>query len=85
LSVIAQVRDLAGEIESKLVSFAGDELERIEFQRQYSGAPLMEGTKSVSYRLTISSDERTLTAEDLTRVRSRIIDGMRGLGYLLRV
>ena len=85
LSVIAEVRDLAAEIERKLVSFAGDELERIEFQRQYSGAPLPEGTKSVSYRLTISSGERTLTAEDLTRVRSRIIDGMRGLGYELRV
>jgi phenylalanyl-tRNA synthetase beta chain len=85
LSVIAQVRDLAGEIERKLVSFAGDELDRIEFLRQYSGAPLMEGAKSVSYRLTISSGERTLTAEDLTRVRTRIIDGMRGLGYLLRV
>ncbi len=85
LSVIAEVRDLAGEIERKLVSFAGDELDRIEFLRQYSGAPLMEGTKSVSYRLTISSGERTLTAEDLTRVRTRIIEGMRGLGYELRV
>jgi phenylalanyl-tRNA synthetase beta chain len=85
LSVIARVRDLAGEIERKLVSFAGDELDRIEFLRQYSGAPLMEGSKSVSYRLTISSGERTLTAEDLTRVRTRIIEGMRGLGYELRV
>jgi phenylalanyl-tRNA synthetase beta chain len=85
LSVIAEVRDLAGEIERKLVSFAGAELERIEFQRQYSGAPLAEGTKSVSYRLTISSSERTLTAQDLTRARARIIDGMRGLGYELRV
>ncbi len=85
LSVIAGVRDLAGEIERKLVSFAGDELDRIEFLRQYTGAPLMEGTQSVSYRLTISSGERTLTAEDLTRVRTRIIEGMRGLGYELRV
>jgi phenylalanyl-tRNA synthetase beta subunit len=45
----------------------------------------MEGSKSVSYRLTISSGERTLTAEDLTRVRTRVIEGMRGLGYELRV
>jgi len=37
------------------------------------------GAKSVSYRLTVSSSERTLTAEDVTRVRTRIIDGMRAL------
>ncbi len=85
LSVIAQTRDLVGGIEQKLTTLAGEELERIEFLRQYSGAPLAEGTKSVSYRLTISSNERTLTADDLTRVRTRIIEGMRAQGYELRV
>ncbi len=85
LSVIAKVRDLAGDIERKLVALAGEELDGIEFLRQYAGAPLEVGTKSVSYRLTVSSDERTLTTDDVTRVRSRIIDGMRAQGYELRV
>jgi len=85
LSVIAKIRDFAGDIERKLVALAGEELEGIEFLRQYTGAPLEEGTKSVSYRLTVSSDERTLTTDDVTRVRSRIIDGMRAQGYELRI
>lgn len=85
LSVIAGLRDLVGEIEQKLVVLAGEDLDQIEFLRQYSGAPLADGVKSLSYRLTVSSSERTLTAEDVTRVRARIIDGMRALGYELRV
>jgi len=85
LSVIAKSRELAGEIQQRLAELAGEELERIEFLRQYSGAPLPEGYKSVSYRITISSEERTLTAADLTRVRNRVIEGMRAAGYELRL
>ena len=68
--------------ESRLAS---EDLEAIEFVRQYSGPPLAEGTKSVSYRLTIAAPDRTLSSEEVGAVRSRIIDGMRDLGYDLRV
>lgn len=84
LSVIAPARALVGDIQTQLVSFAGEELEAIEYVRQYSGPPLAEGTKSVSYRLTVSAD-RTLSSEDVAAIRQRIIDGMQGLGYELRV
>ena len=85
LSVVAGLRERAGKLESNLASFAGPLLESIEFVRQYSGAPLPEGVKSVSFRLTVGSPERTLSSEEVGEIRARIIEGMRGLGYELRV
>ncbi|PYT32134.1 MAG: phenylalanine--tRNA ligase subunit beta [Acidobacteria bacterium] len=85
LSVIAATRELVADLESKLAGFAGQLLERIEYVRQYSGPPLEENLKSVSFRLTVGSTERTLSSEDAGAIRARIIDGMRGLGYELRV
>jgi len=85
LSVIAGLRETAGALESRVVSFAGTLLESIQFLRQYSGPPLAEGAKSVSFRLTLGSPERTLSSEEVSEIRSRIIEGMRELGYELRV
>jgi phenylalanyl-tRNA synthetase beta chain len=85
LSVIAGERELAGKLRESLASFAGELLESIHFVRQYSGPPLAEGQKSVSFRLTVGSPERTLSSEEAGEIRARIIEGMRGLGYELRV
>jgi phenylalanyl-tRNA synthetase beta chain len=85
LSVIAGARELAGKLESNIASFAGPLLESIEFVRQYAGPPLPEGMKSVSFRVTLGSAERTLSSEEAGEIRGRIIAGMRELGYELRV
>jgi len=85
LSVVAPMRELAGKLEVAIASFAGPLLEDIQFVRQYSGAPLAEGTKSVSFRLTMGSAERTLSSDEISAVRNAIIEGMRAGGYELRV
>jgi phenylalanyl-tRNA synthetase beta chain len=85
LSVVAGLRELAGKLEASIASFAGPLLESVEFVRQYSGPPLPEGQKSVSFRLTVGSPERTLSSDEVAAVRAQIIEGMRGLGYELRV
>jgi phenylalanyl-tRNA synthetase beta chain len=85
LSVIAALREHAGKLEAAIAGFAGPLLESIQFVRQYAGPPLAEGVKSVSFRLTVGSPERTLSSDEIAAVRSAIIDGMRGLGYELRV
>ena len=85
LSVIAGLRDPAGELRNKIESFAGPLVESIEFLRQYSGPPLAEGQKSVSFRLTAGSPERTLASDETAAIRAGIIEGMRALGYELRV
>ncbi len=85
LSVLAGARDLAGLIQARLAELAGSDLLSIEFLRQYEGSPLPEGKKSVSYRLTVADPGRTLSSDEVAAVRARIIEGMRGLGYELRV
>jgi len=85
LSVVAGERDYAAKLESDIVSFAGPLLESIRFVRQYVGPQLPGGRKSVSFRVTVGSPERTLSSEEVGEIRERIIEGMRGLGYDLRV
>jgi phenylalanyl-tRNA synthetase beta chain len=85
LSVIAGLREYAGRLQAAIAGFAGPLLESIQFVRQYAGPPLAEGVKSVSFRLTVGSSERTLSSEEIAAIRDAIIDGMRGLGYELRV
>lgn len=83
LSVVTPARALVGEIQRELGSFLA--VDAIEYVRQYSGPPLPEGTKSVSYRVTVSAPDRTLSSEEVGAIRQRIIEGMRSLGYELRV
>jgi phenylalanyl-tRNA synthetase beta chain len=85
LSVVAGLREHAGKLQAAVAGFAGPLLESIQFVRQYAGPPLAEGVKSVSFRLTVGSPERTLSSDEITAVRNAIIGGMRGLGYELRV
>ena len=85
LSVIAGTREPAGKLQSSVASFAGPLLESIQFVRQYAGPPLEAGRKSVSFRVTVGSAERTLSSEEVGRIREAIIEGMRAQGYELRV
>ncbi len=85
LSVIAGEREQAGRLEAAIRGFAGPLLESIQFLRVYSGPPLEEGRKSVSFRVTVGSADRTLSLDEVGAIRAAIIEGMRGLGYELRV
>ncbi|HWC96026.1 MAG TPA: phenylalanine--tRNA ligase subunit beta [Candidatus Sulfopaludibacter sp.] len=85
LSVVAGLREHAGKLHTSIAGFAGPLLESVQFQRRYAGPPLPEGMQSVSFRVTVGSAERTLSNDEITAIRGQIIDGMRGLGYDLRV
>jgi len=85
LSVVTLERELVGDLRLKLAALAGPLLVSIEYQRQYAGPPLAEGTRSVSFRLTLGSPERTLSSEEVGEIRARLIDGMRAQSYDLRL
>ena len=85
LSVVTDLRQPVAVIQDKLASLAGEALVCIEFVRQYAGAPLEEGQKSVSYRLEVGAMDHTLTNEEFSEIRGRIIDRMQAQGYELRV
>lgn len=85
LSVVADLKMPVHRIQDALSKFAGPELAAIDFVRQYAGPPLLEGQKSVSYHLEVGSLDHTMTAEEVTQIRNRMIQGMRELGFDLRV
>ncbi len=85
LSVVADLKVPVLQIQDQLSRLAGQHLASIDFVRQYAGPPLLEGQKSVSYHLEVGALDHTLTAEEVTQIRSRIIQGMRELGFDLRV
>ncbi len=78
LSVVAPARALIGDVQAALTKLAGEALLDIGFLRDFL---LPTGERSLSYRLTVGSAERTLSAEEVGAIRSRIIDGMRSAGY----
>ncbi|HTB19485.1 MAG TPA: phenylalanine--tRNA ligase subunit beta, partial [Bryobacteraceae bacterium] len=71
LSVVAGMREPSGEMERQLASAAGSDLVEIEFVRAYTGAPLPEDRKSMSYRLTVAAPDRTLSSEEVAAIRNR--------------
>jgi phenylalanyl-tRNA synthetase beta chain len=86
LSVVAGSRERIGDLLRRLTRFVPEEmLEDAEYIRQYTGPPLAENFKSVSFRITVGSADRTLSSEEVGAIRNSMIEGMRGLGYELRV
>jgi phenylalanyl-tRNA synthetase beta chain len=85
LSIVAGAREPVGDLQAKLAALAGPLLQSIVYQRQYAGPPLAEGTRSVSFRLTLGAQDRTLSSEEVSDIRARLIDGMRAQGYDLRL
>jgi len=84
LSLVTELRTPVDKVQDELTRLAGSDLAMIEFVRQYAGPQLPQGQKSVSYHLKVGALDHTMTADELTAIRQRIIDGMLALGYELR-
>jgi phenylalanyl-tRNA synthetase beta chain len=84
LSVLTELKTPVAEIQNSLRSLGGSDLAMIEFIRQYDGPPLPQGQKSVTYHLEVGAADHTVTTEEVTEIRNRIIDGMRYQGYDFR-
>ncbi|MGI8959927.1 MAG: phenylalanine--tRNA ligase subunit beta [Bryobacteraceae bacterium] len=85
LSVVADLKTPVQRIQDHVTKFAGPDLASIDFVRQYAGPPLLEKQKSVSYHLEVGALNHTMTTEEVSQIRNRIIQGMQELGFDLRV
>jgi phenylalanyl-tRNA synthetase beta chain len=84
LSAVAATKTPAAEIEEHLSRAAAANLVAIHFVRQYSGPPLLEGQKSVSYHLEIGAPDHTLTSDEVSAIRERIAKAMQNAGFEIR-
>jgi phenylalanyl-tRNA synthetase beta chain len=81
LSIVAPAHTLVADLENKLRELAGAGLVALQFLLIF---PLPPDKKSVSFRLTLGADDRTLTAEEVTRTREKVVEGIKAAGYELR-
>ncbi len=81
LSIVAGSHELVARLEEKLRQLAGEGLVSLQFLLIF---PLPPDKKSVSFRLTLGADDRTLTADEVTRTRERVVEGIKAAGYELR-
>lgn len=84
LSVVTDLKTPVSSIHDGLATLAGIDLAAIEFVRQYDGPPLPQGQKSVTYHLEVGSLHHTVTTEEVTATRNRIVEGMKALGFEFR-
>ncbi|MFN8812896.1 MAG: phenylalanine--tRNA ligase subunit beta [Acidobacteriota bacterium] len=81
LSVLAGERTFAGTVEKALGSARGEAVERIEFLTEYE---LPDGRRSLSFRVTVARQDRTLTQEEISAQREAMIGAIREAGFELR-
>jgi phenylalanyl-tRNA synthetase beta chain len=76
LALIAPVHVPAERIEAAIRKYAGPALYRVELFDVYSGAQLEPGYRSLAYRVSFRSTDRTLADDEVTKLRNKIIRGV---------
>lgn len=84
LSVVVGLRELSGNIAKQIREAAGPQCDRVSFLYAYQGKPLPEDRQSLSFRVTVSASDHTLSNEEVTAIRNGIIESLRAAGHELR-
>ncbi|GAB3192936.1 phenylalanine--tRNA ligase subunit beta [Geodermatophilus arenarius] len=74
----------AAHVESLVRGGAGELFEAVRLFDVYSGPPVPAGSRSLAYSLVLRAPDRTLTAEDVARVREGIVAVVELQGITLR-
>ena len=82
LSVVTLARLYVGELRSAIASYENSLIESVNYLREF---PLPDGKKSVSFRITVGSPERTLSNDEIMAIRAGIIAILQTQGYELKV
>lgn len=84
ISVVIDERVEIEEIEKIVKKQGGESLKKIELFDIYQGSNLPEGKKSLAFRITMHSDERTLTDDDMAQTQKKIFDQLTKEGGEIR-
>jgi phenylalanyl-tRNA synthetase beta chain len=85
LSVVTGLRTLCGHIAAQIRAAAGGACDRVSFLYSYQGKPLPADRQSLSFRVTVSAPDHTLSNDEVTAIRNAIIASLRAAGYELRL
>jgi phenylalanyl-tRNA synthetase beta chain len=75
---------LAGQIEAVIRKKGGALVESYELFDVYEGEQIMEGHKSLAYKITFRAKDRTLTDEEVANAMNKIVATLEEMGAALR-
>jgi len=85
MSVVLKERDTYGELESFIVGNVDSSvLRKIEVVSLYRGTPLAADEKSLSVKLYLGRDDRTMDGEELTQIQESLLRSVDASRFSLR-
>jgi phenylalanyl-tRNA synthetase beta chain len=85
LAVVVGIDTPTADIVATIRKYAGADLESVELFDVYEGPQVGAGKRSLAYRLSFRSMERTLSDADVNKVRAKIVRGLeREVGASIR-
>ncbi len=84
ISMLLDKKVSAAEIEKVIKKSLGKELRKVELFDSYEGDKIEKDKKSLAYRLTLQSFDRTLTSEDLEKSQKATWAALEKLGATIR-
>ena len=85
LSVLAPLTQPVGELLKLIHAARATHLLQVAYVRHYAGHPLPDDRKSVSFRVTVGADDRTLSNDEISQTRAALIAHLQSAGYDLRI
>jgi len=82
LSVVTGLRTLVADVLNGMR--AAVKADSIEYLYTYRGQPLPEDRQSITFRVTVSAEDHTLSNEEVTALRNALIQALRQAGFELR-
>lgn len=76
ISILVGYEIPADRVAATIRKYAGNELESLTLIDMYEGQNLDKGTRSLTYSLAFRAKDRTLSDNDLSKVRAKIIKGL---------
>lgn len=76
LAVIVDQHLAAARVDATIRKYAGPQLESVLLFDVYTGPQIGAGKRSLAYRLTFRAPDRTLSDNDIAKVRAKIIRGL---------
>lgn len=73
LALVVAIDQEAGVVQDAIMRSGGQMLESVNLFDVFTGNQVGEGKKSLTFRLLMRADDRTLTSEDLAKIRERIL------------
>lgn len=84
VSVVAGLRVLCADIGALIRQGAGEYCLSVEYLYSYKGKPLAHDQQSLTFRVTVGANDRTLTSDEVQAVRDRAIAALAAQGLSLR-